>query len=91
MRKPKATTFRDLAKEIASDSIVNHALSRMIEQIVTEVHAVKQEEIYTLRSTLKAARPYVEQMQNSKHEAAARDAFELASRINAVLKGGEDE
>jgi hypothetical protein len=91
MRKPKATSYRELAKEIAEDSIVTHALSRLIEQIVAEVHMVKKKEIDELRSTLKAARPYVEQVQNSKHEAAARDAFELANRIDALVKGDGDE
>lgn len=91
MRKPKAASYRELAKEIANDSIVTHALSRLIEQIVAEVHAVKQKEIDALSVLLKEARPYVGLVETSKHEAAARDAFNLGCRIDAALnKGGGD-
>ena len=92
MRKPKPTGYSDLAKAIAKDSIVTHALSRLIEQIVAEVHAVKQKEIDVLNGLLKEAVPYVRLVETSKHEAAARDAFSLGSRIDAALnKGGGDE
>jgi hypothetical protein len=86
MRRPKATDYRSLAQEIARDSIVTQATARLIEQIVVEVCAAKDEEVGALRSLLKQARHYVEQMQTSKREAAARAAFELANAIDAVLK-----
>lgn len=91
MRKPKAASYRELAKKIAEDSIVTHALSRLIEQIVAEVHAVKQKEIDALSVLLKEARPYVGLVETSKHEAAARDAFNLGCRIDAMVKGAGDE
>jgi hypothetical protein len=60
MRKRKATDYRGIAQEIARDSIVTHALSRLIEQIVSEVCAAKQEEINALRRERDEAREALE-------------------------------
>jgi hypothetical protein len=93
MRKRKAIEYRAIAQEIARDNIVTHALSRLIEQIVAEVHAVKQKEVDALRDILKQARPYVGLQETSKYEAAARDAFALGNAIDAALRetGDGDE
>jgi hypothetical protein len=45
--------YRRLAKEIAGDNIVTTALARLLEQVVAEVCAAKDEEIGRLRAALK--------------------------------------
>jgi hypothetical protein len=51
-RKPKSAEYSDIARGIAANSIVTHALSRLIEQIVSEVHAAEKEKQDELEAQL---------------------------------------
>jgi hypothetical protein len=85
-RNKPAPDFRDLARDIATDSIVTQALARLIEQIVAEIHAA---EIAPMRRR-------TAQMENALRDAQKRlrGAGMLGGDddpVNAALKEGRDE